>query len=366
VSSVTSELAHPSATILRRGPAGAVCVRGTPEYMAPEQARGLPRTLDPRDVDDRATLVAIDVWGVGALAYALLAGHPPWMARPSDDLSAWEIAASSERPRPLTHDARGAHIPRRVRRVIDKAMRPEPGERYASASAFAHDLQALLDDVPTSEDRSHLVRASLWCKRNPQLALTAVIVVVLAVLTSLTHRSVTRLRAERARIVHELDEQRHEEVKISEALKKARTGLAATSRELAAEQDNLAALETSLKEERATYRSLLATKEQALRDASQATREILEQLEAARDERRQADEARARLERAVTDTQHEAEQAAGERDRMRQEREAARTERDAAISERDEVQERLRKLRAERAECEGVLATRQIVPPFTP
>jgi hypothetical protein len=51
---------------------------------------------------------------------------------------------------------------------------------------------------------------------------------------------------------------------------------------------------------------------------------------------------------------------------MRQERDAARTERDAAISERDEVQERLRKLRAERAECEGVLATRQIVPPFTP
>ncbi|MCW5809239.1 MAG: serine/threonine protein kinase, partial [Deltaproteobacteria bacterium] len=47
---------------------GAACMRGTPGYLAPEQARGGAR--DP---------VAMDVWGLGAIAYDLLAGHAPWV-----------------------------------------------------------------------------------------------------------------------------------------------------------------------------------------------------------------------------------------------------------------------------------------------
>jgi len=41
---------------------------GTPDYMAPEQARG-----NPDDVDERS-----DVFGVGALLFEVLCGHGPY------------------------------------------------------------------------------------------------------------------------------------------------------------------------------------------------------------------------------------------------------------------------------------------------
>jgi len=61
-------------------------VIGTPEYIAPEQARGLPARLE------RSALVALDVWGLGAVGYDLVADHAPW--QPEGEQEAWETAAA--------------------------------------------------------------------------------------------------------------------------------------------------------------------------------------------------------------------------------------------------------------------------------
>ncbi len=187
VSGASPDASHPSSTLLKRGPSGPVSVRGTPEYMAPKQARGLPLTLDARVADDRALLVAIDVWGLGTIAYELLSGRPPWLARRSDDLSAWEIAVSSEQPPPLKRTRDGERIPPRLRRVIEKAMAADWKLRYPSAAAMANDLQAYLSRRPTSLDRSRTLRIVLWSRRNPQLALFMLVAVVLTALAAGTH-----------------------------------------------------------------------------------------------------------------------------------------------------------------------------------
>lgn len=335
VSGTSPDAAHPTVTLLRRGPSGPVSVRGTPEYMAPEQARGLPLTLDARNAEDRAVLVAIDVWGVGAIAYDLLAGRPPWLPRKADDLSAWEVAASTERPPALERTRQGDRIPARLRRVIEKAMATDPKERYASAGALANELQDFLSKKPTTLDRSRLLRVSLWSRRNPQLALTALVALALTGLTVGTHITVGRLQDERAALDEKVKAQKAEKQDLNLRVNEARRQLEQTQQKLASERENLELLEKSIAEERASYVTLIEAKEQALADATRSTRRLVEELEAARREKKLALESRAQLERVLADARREGERLAKEREKLRRERDLARAERDDAQRERD-------------------------------
>ena len=335
VSGASPDASHPAITLLKRGPSGPVSVRGTPEYMAPEQARGLPLTLDARAPEDRAVLVAIDVWGIGAIAYELLTGRPPWFARQADDLSAWEIAASTEQPRALGRTRDGVRIPPRLRRVVRKAMSADPRARYASAAAVANEIQAFLDRRPTSLDRSRLLRLGLWCNRNPQLALTVLVAVALTALAAGTRATVLRLRRQRDALDREVTAQKVEQLRLGASVDRTRNELDDTRGKLATERHNLAGLEKSLADERSSYGALLESKEEALRNANSTTRRTIQQLDAARAEQRAMEQARASLEGVVNDLRREADKAAKDRDRIRREREAARTERDNVQHERD-------------------------------
>lgn len=335
VSGASPDANHPAITLLKRGPSGPVSVRGTPEYMAPEQARGLPLTLDARSVADRTVLVAIDVWGLGAIAYDLLTGRPPWFARRADDLSAWEFAASTERPAPLerTHD--GQRIPVRLRRVIERAMAADPRARYASAAALANELQALLARRPTTLDRSRLVRLGLWGRRNPQLALTGLVAIALTGLTAGTRATLLRLRDERDALDRQVAAQKAEHARLTADVVRSRDELEATRGHLATERRDLTNLQKSVADERSAYQTLFEAKEQALRDANTTTRHIVGQLEAARRLQRAAERARTALETAVGDLHREADRLQKERDRLLRERDSARAERDTVRRERD-------------------------------
>jgi serine/threonine-protein kinase len=62
-----------------------VLIAGTPAYMAPEQALGLPKSLDPEVPEDHQLLCRVDIYALGALLYELLAGRAPlkgWRRRP--------------------------------------------------------------------------------------------------------------------------------------------------------------------------------------------------------------------------------------------------------------------------------------------
>jgi serine/threonine protein kinase len=263
--------------LVRTGPTGPVRVSGTPEYMAPEQARGLPLVLDPHDESERAILVGVDVWGLGALAYDLLSGHPPW--RPRDGLDAWEVAATGGAP------ALPAPVPRRLARVIAKALAPETRDRYATAAELASELDAYIARRPTSHDRSRATRLALWCRRNPQLTITAGLASVLAVITLVAYATILQVRSERNDLAADID-------RLAERAGNLRRELAETEANLKSQTGALDNLRKVLAEEKIEYDAIVGAKERALRDADAVTKTLVEQLSAARADRDTAQGAR--------------------------------------------------------------------------
>ena len=94
---------------------------GTPEYMSPEQASG-ERQLDART----------DVYALGAMAYEMLAGEPPFTGPTAQAVVARVLVDS---PRPIT-TVRAA-VPVAMEAVVLKALAKQPVDRYPSAGALA-------------------------------------------------------------------------------------------------------------------------------------------------------------------------------------------------------------------------------------
>ena len=92
---------------------------GTPNYLAPEQARAEP-------IDART-----DLYALGCLLYELACGHPPFTA-PSP--MAVVQAHLQEEPPPLAAQAPG--ISRAFAEVVHRAIRKRPEERYRCAEGL--------------------------------------------------------------------------------------------------------------------------------------------------------------------------------------------------------------------------------------
>ncbi|MBL4846834.1 MAG: serine/threonine protein kinase [Planctomycetes bacterium] len=93
---------------------------GTPSYMSPEQAEGL-----------RADVRA-DVYGLGAVLYEMLSGHPPF--GPGPVLSVLSAVVGTP-PRPLP-----ASVPSAIRAACLGALAKDPADRPQSALEFAAQL----------------------------------------------------------------------------------------------------------------------------------------------------------------------------------------------------------------------------------
>ncbi|MFQ3567856.1 MAG: protein kinase [Aggregatilineales bacterium] len=93
---------------------------GTPAYMSPEQAHGLP--LDGRS----------DIYSLGVVLFELLTGREPFEAETPVALLLKHINEPMPSPLTLRPD-----LPREVEAVIFKATAKMPHQRYATASALA-------------------------------------------------------------------------------------------------------------------------------------------------------------------------------------------------------------------------------------
>ena len=111
---------------------GMVC--GTPEYMAPEQARG-------DNVDHR-----VDLYACGVLLYELLAGQLPFDGNSPREIVLMHL---SKPPPDIYTVAPDRDIPEDLLEVVYKALSKAAEERYQNASEFADSIKEAI-----AEDRS--------------------------------------------------------------------------------------------------------------------------------------------------------------------------------------------------------------------
>ncbi len=100
-------------------------ILGTPTYMAPEQIRG--EAVDPRS----------DIYSVGALLYRLITGEPPFR---SDSALSVLSKHLHEAPIPPIERAPGAGIPAGLSRLVMRALRKRPEDRFQRIEDLQREL----------------------------------------------------------------------------------------------------------------------------------------------------------------------------------------------------------------------------------
>ncbi len=159
---------------------------GTPAYMAPEQA-----VADPH-VDHRA-----DIYAIGAMAYELLTGRPPFTGTTAQQILGAHVAEDPRRPSELR-----PAIPAVLDQFVLTCLEKRPADRYQTADAMLHDLDAALSTTevmtPTTKRSVATARDSVPVARVAVISGVTVATAILGFLgwTSLRGGSRTMMLSE--------------------------------------------------------------------------------------------------------------------------------------------------------------------------
>src|SRR5581483_1746052 len=151
---------------------------GTPSYMAPEQARG--NTAEGAAVSspskDAGLARATDVYGLGAVFYHILTGHPPFAGGTTYETIRLLLETEPRKPRLLN-----PRVDRDLSTICLKCLEKDPKRRYASALALAEDIEHWLKHEPIqARPAGVLTRGKKWVQRKPAIAALIASLVALA------------------------------------------------------------------------------------------------------------------------------------------------------------------------------------------
>ena len=140
---------------------------GTPRYMSPEQALGVP-------VDQRS-----DLFSLGVVLYEMVTGK---IAFPGMGLATLAIQIAQERVEPIARSA--ADCPPGLRFVIDKLLAKKPEQRFADGEAvrqaLAREIAATAEAVPGRRGLPLRVKLPLALVGMTAIALAASVSSILA------------------------------------------------------------------------------------------------------------------------------------------------------------------------------------------
>lgn len=143
---------------------------GTPGYMSPEQAAGLHDQVDVRT----------DVWSLGVMLFELLTGQQPIDVRGA---SITEVVRriSTDEPRRLS--VLDSSLTGELETIVSTALERDKSRRYMSASAFADDLRAFLEQRPIrarAPTRTYVMRKFIVRNKFPLAVALAMLTLVVA------------------------------------------------------------------------------------------------------------------------------------------------------------------------------------------
>lgn len=157
---------------------------GTPNYMAPEQARG-------GRVDERT-----DVWALGVTLYEALTLQLPFVGDTAAKVVQQLLQADPVDPR--RHQPA---VPVDLAAVLHRALAKDPAGRYQTAAEFAEELRAILADRPVrARLPGALERAARWARREPwraAAALLAFLATIAVVVVDQAHAAELRAESQR-------------------------------------------------------------------------------------------------------------------------------------------------------------------------
>jgi serine/threonine-protein kinase len=164
------------------------------------QAVLTPRYASPEQIARRPLGTASDTYSLGVVLCELLSGARPYRLT-HDSRAALEQAILEGEPVPPSKaPGLGAATARRLRGDLDnivlKALAKEPAQRYASADAFAADLQRHLDGLPVQAHPGPAIdRLAKFVRRHrTAVAAAASVVVALSVGTAVAWREAVSAR----------------------------------------------------------------------------------------------------------------------------------------------------------------------------
>lgn len=163
-------------------------IAGTPQYMAPEQARG--ETVDPR----------ADQFGLGCVLYAMATGHSPFRA-PTTMAVLRRVSDVAHRPLRQSNP----EIPVWLATIVDRLLAKDPTQRYASSTEVASILSGRLAmlqqaDAPAETALLKQPSSSRGLRALPRAAAIVVLVALFAGSEALGVSHVTKFIATVLRI----------------------------------------------------------------------------------------------------------------------------------------------------------------------